>query len=271
MSFVSLVCILTLTLTLPKKNICLWANFIVTVQPEVAGVIAYNSTAVWDHDVPVAATERRGADPSSGSWRRAVCCHTSTKRCSSILSPAQTRSRKQQPSSLSSTWVRKESDVWIIHFVHFGADDGGGNGLVFTETSWQRRGLRGNRGSGFGCFSLSRFASLLIYFILFIYFFLCLFSFPCARRRERCLQNCCAAPWLWSCMSTLWAPISATMTGITWFNEWHPARCSVLLFSLSLQVVLVRTRGVLCSQTIDGLHFIMLSELSVNSHRNKNV
>lgn len=69
--------------------------------------------------------------------------------------------------------------------MHFGADDGGGNGLVFTETSWQRRGLRGNRGSGFGCFSLSRLASLLIYFSLFIYSFVCLFSFPCARRRER--------------------------------------------------------------------------------------
>lgn len=83
-----------------------------------------------------------------------------------------------------------------------------------------------------------------ILFYLFTFLFVCFVSLR-SPERERCLLNCCAAPWLWSCMSTLWAPISATMTGITWFNEWHPARSSVLLFSPSLQVVLVLTRGVL--------------------------
>lgn len=42
--------------------------------------------------------------------------------------------------------------------------------------------------------------------------------------KQRCLQKRFASPWLWSCMSTLWGQISATMTG-TWTNEWHPVTC----------------------------------------------
>lgn len=51
-------------------------------------------------------------------------------------------------------------------------------------------------------------------------------AFPLLRvlETQRCLQKCCASPWLWSCTSTLWAQISATMTG-TWTNEWHPVTC----------------------------------------------
>lgn len=88
-----------------------------------------------------------------------------------------------------------------------------GNGLVFAETSWQKtRTERGDRDRD----SPPRFASL---FCLFVCFLFLLLLFPCVWARQKCLLNCCAAPWLWSCTSTLWAPISATMTGTQWMND----------------------------------------------------
>lgn len=58
-----------------------------------------------------------------------------------------------------------------------------------------------------------------LYFALFL-------KFPprVCWRGEKCSQNCCASPWLWSSMSTRWEPISATMTGTS--DEWMPTPCS---------------------------------------------
>lgn len=84
---------------------------------------------------------------------------------------------------------------------------------ILTKTGTEREPRPGIR-----CFSLPRFASF-----IFLLFFLFLFSCYFLCGTEKCLQNCCAAPWLWSCMSTLWAPISATMTGTTgWMNDIQP-------------------------------------------------
>lgn len=119
--------------------------------------------------------------------------------------------------------------------MHFSEDDGGRDGLVFAETSWQRRRLRGSRDSGFAAsLCLASHLCLLYYFFFPVLFFIIIIS-PRVCETEKCLLNCCAAPWLWSCMSTLWAPISATMTG-TWLNDWHPA--PMLLTSLSLLYLL---------------------------------
>ena len=109
-------------------------------------------------------------------------------------------------------------------------------GDILTKTGTEE----GDRGLA-AAFSLSRFASLLFWFYLFhflniiiiFYFFSLLPPHPprvC--ETEKCSQNCCAAPWLWSCMSTLWAPISATMTGTCW-DEWMRSSPPVLLTPLS--------------------------------------
>ena len=59
--------------------------------------------------------------------------------------------------------------LWIIHFVHFSEeDDGGGAGLVFAETSWQRRGLKREIGDSLLpslCLASHLFCFDFIYFI----------------------------------------------------------------------------------------------------------
>lgn len=157
-----------------------------------------------------------------------VCCHRSTKRCSCFISCPTLGGIKSSRAQTQHGLERKPPMDYPLCALQRGWW-GGENGLVFAETSWQRRGLRGTRNQD----SLLLCVSLCIFLIFFIFshFPVCLvlflLVFPRARARQKCLQNCCAAPWLWSCMSTLWAPISATMTG-TWVNEWHPnARCCI--------------------------------------------
>lgn len=158
---------------------------------------------------------------SSVSGRRAVRCHTSTRRCSSSLFPAQTPRRIKQLSSSGSTWVRKKATYGLSTLCTSARMMEGGTDL-FSQRHPDKDGDWEGTEIGIRCFSLSRFASLLFCIDLLFLFLFFVFIPPRVLERERCLQNCCAAPWLWSCMSTLWAPISATMTG-TWVNEWHLA------------------------------------------------
>lgn len=104
--------------------------------------------------------------------------------------------------SSRSKWVRGK----MYGLSTFYTSRGWGIGiLVFAETSSQRRGLRENRDRIWSLCAAFSFSFLL-------------FVFVC----EKWLQNWCAAPWLWSSMSTLWAPISATMTGTSMNDIKHP-------------------------------------------------
>lgn len=126
---------------------------------------------------------------------------------------------------------------------------------ILTKTGTERE--QRSRFAASPCLALH-----LYYFFLFIYLFFLVFIPPRVLERERCLQNCCAAPWLWSCMSTLWAPISATMTG-TWVNEWHLAPCYYrhCLHYISPSIRVLYKGILMCSH----------SSCCHNSHCNSNV
>lgn len=96
-----------------------------------------NLTAGLNHDVPAAAAEHRSADPPPcrEGVRFAVTRPPNAARLFSPLSPAPKKSEREQNSCPAQHGLERDSEPWIIHFVHLGEDDGGGNGLVFTEAS----------------------------------------------------------------------------------------------------------------------------------------
>lgn len=152
------------------------------------------------------ASERRS---TSVSGRRVV-------RAARLLFRGQSRSRINELSSSDSTWVKDAATLGLFTLRTWTRMMEGGNRLVFTVTSWQRRGLRGNARRDF-----RRTLWLDIFTFSFIYLtFFELVPLLRVSETQRCLQKCCASPRLWSCTSTLWAQISATMTG-TWVPSRH--------------------------------------------------
>lgn len=200
------------------------ASSTLKVKPEVVYVIMALLTAVSSF-IQQRPLSIRALILLRVSGRRAVCCHTFTKRGSCfILCPT--------PSGIKSSPAQTQHGLdrtatYGLSTLCTSASMMGGEMDLFS----QRHPDKDRDWEGIEiwirCLSLSRFASfvVLLFFLFFLFFsFFPIIISPRVCETEKCLQNCCAAPWLWSCMSTLWAPISATMTG-TCVNEWHPAPC----------------------------------------------
>lgn len=141
---------------------------------------------------------------SSVSGRRAVRCHTSTRRCSSSLFPAQTPRRIKQLSSSGSTWVRKKATYGLSTLCTSARMMEGGTDL-FSQRHPDKDGDWEGTEIGIRCFSLSRFASLLFCIDLLFLFCFCFYSPSCVGEREMFAELLCGAVALVLYVNTLGA------------------------------------------------------------------
>lgn len=142
--------------------------------------------------------------PVSGGWaserrstsvlgRRAV-------RAARLLFRGQSHSRINELSSSDSTWVKDVATLGLFTLRTWARMMEGGDRLVFTVTSWQRRGLRGNAHRDF-----RRTLWLNIFIISFIYLILSFSPPACVGDTEMFAEVLCVAVALVLYVNTLGA------------------------------------------------------------------
>lgn len=144
------------------------SHFILKVYPDVG-----QFQTVWldfglNRDVePAAAAEHQRLILLRVREACCVCCHSSTKRCSCFISCPTLGGIKSSRAQTQHGLERKPPMDYPLCALQRGWW-GGENGLVFAETSWQRRGLRGtrNRDSLLLCVSLCIFFNFLSFFLI---------------------------------------------------------------------------------------------------------
>ena len=168
---------------------------------------------------PAAAAEHQSTDPPLCLEGVRFAVTHSLQRCSCFISCPTPRRRDKKLCSSHPTWVRKKATYGLPTLCTSPRMMGGHTDLFsqrYPDKDGDWEGLSAKLATSL-CLALQ----LSLFFSCFSIIF---FISTRVSETEKCLQNCCAAPWLWSCMSTLWAPISATMTG-TLVIEWHQAPC----------------------------------------------